>query len=223
MTRAAFLAQLQPLPANTSGQIRIVKYTMTRSGDVAVVVHQDAEIEDYHGQTLHATFFMTETWRDTADGWKLMLVHESNVLKDPPAIQLPPRALAAYAGTYRAGPDLTYVIALKNGALVGGREGAPAVPLLAELKDVLFVPGQPRTRKIFQRDAAGAVTGFLDRREGEDVSWKRVAVQPGCAAASPTAGGSSGNAPFSAASKAAIKGGKSARIVSARIGAAIAP
>jgi hypothetical protein len=42
-----------------------------------------------------------------------------------------------------------------------------------ELRDLFFVPGQPRTRRIFTRDAAGRVDGFVDRREGEDVRWRR--------------------------------------------------
>jgi hypothetical protein len=40
------------------------------------------------------------------------------------------------------------------------------------VRDVLFIPGQPRTRKIFQRDADGKVTGFLDRRGGEDLVFR---------------------------------------------------
>jgi hypothetical protein len=51
-------------------------------------------------------------------------------------------------------------------------------PLLVEVHDVLFTPGQPRTRKIFQRDANGKVTGFLDRRGGEDVVWRRDGSNP---------------------------------------------
>jgi hypothetical protein len=42
-----------------------------------------------------------------------------------------------------------------------------------EVRDVLFIPGQPRVRKIFQRDKEGKITGFVDRREGEDLVWHR--------------------------------------------------
>jgi len=174
MSRKAFLDQLKPLPPNTSGQIKIVKYRMVRSGDVAIVVHEDAETEFYHGQTLRSTFVFSETWRNTPSGWRVMLLHTSYFLAEPPPIQLSSRELADYVGSYRAGPDLTYVIALRDGVLVGTREGRPPVPLAAELRDVFFVPGQLRTRKIFQRDAAGAVVGFVDRREGTDVAWRKT-------------------------------------------------
>lgn len=39
---------------------------------------------------------------------------------------------------------------------------------------MLFTPGQPRLRKIIQRDARGKVTGFVSRREGHDLVFKRV-------------------------------------------------
>lgn len=32
------------------------------------------------------------------------------------------------------------------------------------------------TRKIFQRDANGKIMGFVDRREGEDLVWRRDAL-----------------------------------------------
>ena len=63
--------------------------------------------------------------------------------------------------------------------LLGGRVGRSLTPLQVEVRDVLFVAGQPRTRKIFQRDAKGAVAGFVDRREGEDLVFKRRALSGG--------------------------------------------
>ena len=44
---------------------------------------------------------------------------------------------------------------------------------MRELADVLFTPGQPRTRKIFQRDAQGKVIGFLSRREERDLVFTK--------------------------------------------------
>jgi len=52
--------------------------------------------------------------------------------------------------------------------------GRPRKALRLESPDVFFVPGEPRTRRIFQRDAAGRVTGFLERRESWDLPWKRA-------------------------------------------------
>jgi ketosteroid isomerase-like protein len=173
MNRDEFLKQLEPLSAGTSGRLQIASYSVHVSGDLATVVHTDDEQEDYHGQTLFARYLMTETWRREASDWKLHLVHVYALLKDPPAISLPPDILQQYAGRYLAGENLVYVIEWDGKQLIGGRQAGVLKPLLVEVRDVLFVPGQPRIRKIFQRDAAGKITGFVDRRESWDLVWRR--------------------------------------------------
>jgi uncharacterized protein DUF4440 len=174
MDRAEFLKQLDPLPAGASGSLHISSYAARVSGDLATVIHTDDETENYHGQMLKARYLMTETWRRESGEWKLHMVHAYAVLKDPPAVTLAANELQDYAGHYSGGADLEYVIQWDGKQLLGGRVGRSLTPLQVEVRDVLFVAGQPRTRKIFQRDAKGAVTGFVDRREGEDLAFKRV-------------------------------------------------
>ena len=173
MSRGDFLKQLEPLPAGASGSIQITSYSVHLSGDMAAVIHTDDEQENYHGQILHARYLTTETWRREAGEWKLHLVHTYAVLADPPAMSLPDEVLRQYAGRYVAG-DLVYLVQWDGKQLVGGREAGPMRPLQAELRDVLFLAGQPRVRKIFQRDESGQVTGFVDRREGRDLVWRRA-------------------------------------------------
>jgi hypothetical protein len=173
LDRAEFLKQLDPLPPGASGSLRIASYSARLSGDLATVIHTDDETENYHGQMLKARYLMTETWRRESGEWKLHMVHAYAVLKDPPAVTLAANELQQYAGGYSGGADLEYVIQWDGKELLGGRVGRSLTPLQVELRDVLFVSGQPRTRKIFQRDGKGLVTGFVDRREGEDLVFKR--------------------------------------------------
>jgi hypothetical protein len=173
MNRAQFLEQLEPLPAGASGSLHITSYTARVVGDLATVIHVDDEQEDYHGQALSARYLTTETWRRDDGEWKLYLIHTYAVLKDPPAITLPAKELQQYIGTYKAAPDLIYIIRSDGQQLMGGRKGSSMKPLQVEVRDVLFVPGQPRIRKIFQRDAKGKITGFVDRRESWDLVWKK--------------------------------------------------
>jgi len=77
-------------------------------------------------------------------------------------------------GRYSGGPDLAYTIKREGDHLIGQREGRPSAALKAEIRDVFFVSGQLRTRKIFERDSTGRVVGFVDRREGTDLVWKRL-------------------------------------------------
>jgi ketosteroid isomerase-like protein len=178
MDRAEFLKQIVPLPAGASGTLKISGYSAHISGDLATVIHTDDEQEMYHGQTLAAQYLTTETWRRDGGEWKLYLIHTYAVLKDPPAITLPGKELEQYAGRYSGGPDLVYVIKWDGKQLTGGREGGSLKPLQVEVRDVLFVAGQPRIRKIFQRDVNGQITGFVDRRERWDLVWKREKSTP---------------------------------------------
>ncbi len=173
LDRATFLEQLTPLPAGVSGTLEISNFQAHVDGDMATVIHLDDEHEVFHGQKLFAQYLTTETWRRDDGTWKLYLTHIYAVLKDPPAITLPQKELEQYIGQYAAAPDLIYIIRWDGQRLVGGRKGSSAKPLDVEVRDVLFVPGQPRIRKIFQRDGRGKITGFVDRRESWDLVWKR--------------------------------------------------
>jgi hypothetical protein len=174
MSRAEYLAQLQPLPKGASGKIDISQYSAQFSGDVATVVHTDDETESYHGQNLTAQYLMTETWQRQEGVWKLLQVHAVAMLREPKSILLSTEELDAYVGRYSAAPDLTYTIRRDGDHLVGQIEGRPPTALLAEVRDVFFVSGRLRTRKIFERDKDGKIVGFVDRREGGDLVWKRI-------------------------------------------------
>lgn len=172
--KAGLLVQITPLPGGDAGHIAIADYTLHISGDVATVVHKDDEVELWHGQTLRANYITTETWKRAGGDWKLLLSHVYVVAKSPPAITLPQEKLAEYTGRYQAGPGVVAVVRKDGGHLVFQDRDKPAKPFLVEMPDVLFVPGQPRFKDLFQRDAAGHITGFIQRREGEDVRWKRI-------------------------------------------------
>ncbi|NKJ19579.1 DUF4440 domain-containing protein [Dyella sp. SG609] len=174
MDRQAFLTSLVPLPHGVSGSIAITDYRVQRHGDSAFVIHRDEEREMFHGQALLAHYLMTETWRLERNEWKLASAHVYVVNDDPPAIALPAAKLAEYTGRYQAAPDLRYVVRIQDGKLMGGAEGGPLQPLLAEATDVLFLKGQPRKRLVFQRDGRGAIAAFAARREGHDVIWTRL-------------------------------------------------
>jgi hypothetical protein len=168
-----FIKQIHPLPKNISGTIALTEFQMAIDGDTATVLHKDDERETYHGIALRAHYIMTETWLCRAGQWKLALLHAYVERKDPPAIALSSATLDDYAGRYTAAPDLNLTIRREGDHLVSQRDGKPAQTLQAELRDVFFTPGQPRDKNLFQRGANGHVSGFIDRREGEDIVWKR--------------------------------------------------
>jgi ketosteroid isomerase-like protein len=172
MDRSRFLKELVPLPSYASGHIDIVDYQVHQVGETALVIHRDNEYETYHGIQLRAQYLMTETWIRQRGSWRLALVHVYVVAPDPPAIKIAAPLLESYVGRYQLTDDVTYVIRREGDHLLGGPDGAPGKPLLAEAPDVFFIPGRPRSRMLFQRTGE-RVTGFIDRREGEDLVYTR--------------------------------------------------
>lgn len=176
-TRAQLLSQVTPLPPHVSGHIDIASYRLQLMGDTALVLHKDDEFETWHGHALKAQYIMSETWHRDGGAWKLAMLHVYVVAKDPPAVTLPAAKLEEYVGRYKAAPELLDVIARDGARLTLSYNGKPAKPLLVESPDMLFVPGEPRFRYVFERDRMGRITGFIERREGENILWKRVASQ----------------------------------------------
>jgi hypothetical protein len=176
--KETLLRELTPLPPGLVGRIEIDKFQVSMHGDTAVTAGEVQEYLDYHGQTLRTRFRFVDTWLRTSDGWLLAARHNAAVLKDPPAIALSSADLCSYAGVYALTPEITTIIRCKDNGLSSERTGRPVTTYLPEVRDVFFAPGQPRSRRVFLRGASGAITGFGDRREGEDVRWKRIASVP---------------------------------------------
>ena len=172
--KAEILKELQPLPKGLVGHLKVDDFRMALAGDVAVVTHEDAETLDYFGQMLYSRFRMTDTWHRTPQGWRLIGSQVLAVHQDPPATTLDQATLCGYAGRYVLTPEISVTAKCDGDRLVFQRAGKPDRAFLPELKDQFFEPGWPRTRRLFQRDATGAITGFVDRREERDIRWTKA-------------------------------------------------
>lgn len=170
LTRAELLAELVP---DGYEAMRIRTFEVHKFGDFALVVHTDDVPEDRRNIRPTGHFLMTETWQRLAGVWKLHIVHVDAVRTDPPAVPLTDSQQDELTGTYNAG-GRNYTIRRTNGSLLGSLEGAPPMELEAETRDILFLPGETRLRRVFLRDITGKVTGFFRRGENTDILWTRV-------------------------------------------------
>lgn len=172
-TKSQLLAEFSPLPPGLVGNLALDKFKMEQHGDVAVLAYEAQEHLEYHGQTLASRYRINDTWLKTRQGWQLLSEQVAAVLKDPPSMKLTRQQLCEYNGTYSLTAEITTTISCTADGLTAERSGRKPSPYLAEVEDVFFVAGQPRTRRIFVRDAQRKVVAFVDRREGEDIRWIR--------------------------------------------------
>ena len=173
-SRTQLLDEMKPLPAGSSGWIVVQEFRCTDFGGFAVTTYLMDEHETIEGHELHARYRGSDTWRATAQGWRLVAAQVYAIPQDPPR-GAAARAMTDYAGTYSLSPSTRQTIRQDGDHLVAQRSGRAAQQLLPESGDVFFTPGHPRTRRIFLRAADGRVVGFADRREGTDLVWTRAA------------------------------------------------
>ena len=92
---------------------------------------------------------------------------------DPPALADYPGDDCPFRGAYRIGDAQRVTINCADAGLISQRQNRPPAIYRAEWPDIFFLPGQPRTRRIFLRNESGDVIAFVDRREGHDIRWER--------------------------------------------------
>jgi hypothetical protein len=172
-SKAQILEEFKALPPGLAGHFTIADLRVVQRGEVAVVSHEDDEYLSYYGQVIRSRFRMTDTWILLPEGWRQLGSQVLAVLQDPPAQSLPAKLLRQYAGNYRLTPEISGAFVRQGDELVFRREGRPDRHFRAEVPDVFFEPGAPRTRRIFSRNASGRIIGFRDRREARDIVWKR--------------------------------------------------
>ena len=173
LDRKAMVDGIRPLPPGISGALRVTKFQATVDQDTAVTTYVAEEDETFHGAQIHSSYRMTDTWLKRHGAWKLLASQVLALRSDPPAVPTTAEQRRPYCGRYALG-DLTYEIKCDADGMTGGLPARPAKPLRLESPDVFFVPGEPRIRRMFQRDATGRITGFVERRESWDLLWKRV-------------------------------------------------
>ena len=174
LTKKQMVEGTKPLPEGVTGTISVIDYDAVVHGNVAVATYLNEENEDFHGHELHCQYRTTDTWLKTAKGWRLIAAQVLAVRADPPAVSLAPSLRGEYCGRYTLTPAIAYEIRCNGEALEGRQTGRKSENLRAEAPDVLFVPGRPRYRYVFLRDAGGKITGFAQRREAWDLVGKRA-------------------------------------------------
>jgi ketosteroid isomerase-like protein len=163
-----------PPPGAPMRDIQVTNWALRRQGDVATATFIDQLTQHFQTQTVVFRFQSTETWARRPGGWKMIASHTMNVQVPPPAVTLSAAELEAYVGVYQVDP--TYVVTIARGAdgLMASANGGAQVPLKVEIKDVLFTDASPNVRKLFQRDATGHVVGYINRRDGVDLVFRKV-------------------------------------------------
>ena len=172
MNKTALVADVTPLPQGYSGEIKVVNSKFNRVGNTILHSFDEDEKETVFGQEMHAKYHETDTWMERNGQWQIVAGQVLRYYEDPAAGSAEMRKFRDYAGTYELGGEKAQVTA-EGDKLYWVRGSKPKVEMIAESGDVFFRKGV-EGRRIFHY-SHGKVDAMIDRRNNEDILWKKVA------------------------------------------------
>jgi hypothetical protein len=172
MNKAALVADITPLPPGYSGQIKIGKAESRIVGDTAVVSYDLDETETIFGQNLSARYHETDTWLRRNGVWQIIAAQAFRYYEDPAIGKADPKKLSSFAGNYELAPGQTRTVTTENGKLLVERKGKKE-ELFPETPEIFFRKGV-EGRILFRSDDNGTIDALIDRRNNEDVVWRKT-------------------------------------------------
>jgi Domain of unknown function (DUF4440) len=174
LTKKQLLDSLAPLPKGYSGSIRIANAQSRINGDSAVLSYRALEEESIFGQKISPVYLVTETYFKRDGRWQMIASHVVVRPSERKPIAIKTRLYKSIVGEYELTPGVIYTVTLEGDKLMGQRTGRAKEELLPADESTFFPKGTIRGEKVFVRDATGRATEMLDRRENNDLVWKKV-------------------------------------------------
>jgi hypothetical protein len=172
LDKTKLVADIKPLPNGYSGAIKIENVISRIIGETAVLSYDANESETIFGQQLHARYHITDTWLRRNGEWQIIASQAHRYYEDPSIGQADETKFRGYVGTYELAPGQTRTVTAYDGNLFVERNGKKE-DLIPESSDLFFRKGV-EGRILFRHNAAGKVDALIDRRNNEDVVWKKV-------------------------------------------------
>jgi len=144
------------------------------NGDAAVMSYRALEEEYVFGQKLAPIYLVTDTYFKRNGRWQMVASHVIVMPSARQTVVVNPKLYESIVGQYELTPDVTYTITLEGEKLIGQRSGRAKEELVPADNNTFFRKGTIRGEKVFARDAYGRVTAMLDRRENNDLTWKKT-------------------------------------------------
>lgn len=173
MEKADLLKDMAPLPPGYSGTIKLAKAQSRIFPDTAILSYDAEETETIFGQNMTARYHSTDTWMRRKEEWQIVASQTLRYYEDPAPGKIESKKYPDYVGTYELAPGKRLVISAQGTKLYAQRGDAPRELLLPEASDIFFRKGV-EGRRLFRRGDSGRIDAMIDRRNNEDIVWKKV-------------------------------------------------
>ena len=172
LNKAQLVADITPLPKGYSGTIKIARSQSVIHDDTAILSYDLDETETIFGQKLTARYHVTDTWLRRNDVWQIVSSQAMRYYEDPVVARIDPKKFVDFSGTYELAPGQTRRVFSEGENLYVERNGKRE-QLLPEGCEIFFRKGV-EGRILFRYANNGKVDALIDRRNNEDVVWRRM-------------------------------------------------
>lgn len=174
LNKKQLIDSLTPLPKGYSGAIRIVNVQSRINRDAAVLSYRALEEEYIFGQKLSPIYLVTDTYFRRNGRWQMIASHVIVLPSERKFIAINREIYKSIIGEYQLTPGIAYEITLEGDKLIGQRTGRAKEELVPADEHTFFPRGTIRGEKVFVRNVRGEVIQMLDRRENNDLVWKKT-------------------------------------------------
>ena len=170
------IAALSPFPADISGSIELRKPQVRVFGSTAVLQVEEYERESFFGQHFVVRYQALLTFVQLDHQWRIAGYEDVTIPTAPPRLDVAGLQPQDYVGRYSFAPGHAWTFTVRGHALgYVTRTGGPFKTVEPMARDVFMGTDDERNLLIFRRDAAGRVTGLVERRKFNDLRLKRDA------------------------------------------------
>ena len=173
MDKTKLVADITPMPAGYSGAIKIEQVQSRIYDNVAILSYEANETETIFGQNLRARYHITDTWLRRDGNWQIIASQAHRYYEDPAVGKTDLKKFPDFIGAYELAPGQTRTIIAEGDSLFVERSGKKD-QLFPEASELFFRKGI-EGRILFRYDKNGKVDALIDRRNNEDVVWRKVA------------------------------------------------
>jgi hypothetical protein len=171
--KPTLIESIVPLPKGYSGAIKVVKPQSRILEQTAILSYDLDESETVFGQLLHARYHGTDTWLFRNGRWQIIAGQLLRYYEDPAIGKIDITRLDDFVGTYEIAPGETLTVSREGTHLYIKRGDTPKILLEPESPDLFFRPGA-EGRRLFRRNESGKVDAMINRRNNEDLIWKKL-------------------------------------------------
>lgn len=174
LTKKELVSQLRPLPEGYKGSLKVSNPRAVVNDAAAVITYDALEDLEIFGQKIFTKYHTTDTYIKHGDSWQMIASQVTVIPSERKAVLIDSKALDAYVGNYQLASNVLYSVTRSGDKLLGQRTGRNQEELLPLNENMFFVKGRTRGEKIFVKDKQGKIIEMIDRRDNNDIVWKKV-------------------------------------------------